>query len=267
MRKTIRAMLSGLDCKLTEVESGEDGLNALARSNYDAIILDIRLPGMSGVKMLELAQALGRSLPPVIILTEQDNRENAFIAGTLKAYSFVSKVNLDPERFKELVVSAVNKRREPREVAVGHCFKHNQFGCNTTLSVKGDVVFVGIPFAMRRVFEQGIQAVVKSFGFECWRAKEVLRTGDFSCKICGIIQSCEFAIFDISKLSSNVLLELGYAYALGKQVIVLKQRSVKMPSNLSGIEPIEYTTIATLREELRRYLKFFLSENSGRLIE
>lgn len=266
-RKTIRAMLGGLDCKLTEVESGEEALKALARSNYDAIILDIRLPGMSGMQMLEEAQALGKSLPPVIILTEHDDAKYAFAAGTLKAFRFVPKGGLEAESFKQIVVSAVNKKREPDDVTVRHCFKHNQFGCNTTLRVSANLVFVGIPFNMRRVFEEGIQPVVKAFGLECWRAKELLRTGDFSCKICGIIQSCEFAIFDISKLSPNVMLELGFAYALGKQVIVLKHRAVEMPSNLSGIEPIEYTSIATLRDGLRKYLKFFLRENAGWLVE
>lgn len=263
-RRTIRAILDGLGYRLTEVGSGEGALKLLARTSYDAIILDIRLPGISGIQMLEHAREAGMSLPPVIILTRHDDVEHAHIAGLLKTFRFVPKTELDPESFKEIVVSAVNKRRELRDVTVRRCFKHNQFGCNSVVSVSGSMVFVGIPFNMRSVYKEGIQPAVKSFGLECRRADELPRTGDFSCKICGLIQSCEFSIFDITRLSPNVLVELGFAYASGKQVIVLKKRGVELPSNLWGIEPVEYTTVATLREELKRYLKTFLSESSGR---
>jgi len=252
-RNTIKEMLSGLNYKITEAESGEKALKALAKVDYDALILDIKLPGISGIEMLKKAKALREILPSVVVLT--DHAKYAFDAGKLEAFCFVPKTDLEPDTFKEIIVAAVNHKRQLGRVKVKHCFNHNQFGCSITFGVQSNLVFIGIPFRMKKVYEEGIKPLFTSFNLNASRADELRRTGDFSCKICGMLQACQLAIFDISTLSPNVLIELGFAFALGKEVIILKNKKTKMPSNLAALEPIEYRSVSELRDKLRLYLE------------
>jgi len=48
--------------------TGEDGLARLARDHPDAIVLDVRLPGLNGVDVLRQIRSLDPGLP-VIIMT------------------------------------------------------------------------------------------------------------------------------------------------------------------------------------------------------
>jgi len=48
--------------------TGEDGLARLAREHPDAIVLDVRLPGLNGVDVLRQIRSLDPGLP-VIIMT------------------------------------------------------------------------------------------------------------------------------------------------------------------------------------------------------
>ena len=48
--------------------TGEDGLGRLARDHPDAIVLDVRLPGLNGVDVLRQIRSLDPGLP-VIIMT------------------------------------------------------------------------------------------------------------------------------------------------------------------------------------------------------
>lgn len=264
VRKTISRILSKLDYNLVEANSGESALEELRQSDFDAIILDLGLPGISGMQMLEEAQSICDPVPPVVVLTEHDGYNEAFAAGKLQVFSFVSKGNLTPEKFKETIISAVKRKREFTLIKGGTCFKHNPFGCNISFSVQKNLVFVGIPFNMRKAYTEGIKPVVEMFKLNCCRADEVRLTVDYSCKICAIIQTSQLAIFDISSLSPNVLLELGFAYAAGKNVIILKHKKARTPSNLLGLAPVEYTDVASLREELGKYIKAFMSNRSGK---
>lgn len=265
-RTTIKSMLAGLKYEITEVSSGEDALETLTKEDYDTIILDIRLGGINGFQMLKEAKALREDLPPVIFLTEY---KKYFVeAGKLpEAVRFIPKSELEPEGFKEVVVAAVRQNQELSKVKVKRCFKHNQFGCNISLKVQRNLVFVGIPFNMRKVYEEGIRPLVNSFGFNSWRADEVHRTGDFGCKICGMLQACRFAIFDISALNPNIMLELGFAFALGKEVIILKNKkmnNIKLPSDLGDTyEHVRYASVAELSGKLEPYVRAYVNEKQS----
>jgi CheY-like chemotaxis protein len=260
-RTTIKGMLRGLKYTIDEAKSGEEALERLRRVNFDAIILDIGLPGIDGIEMLRKAQQFLASLPPVVVLTQYQNVENAFKAGKIDAFRFVAKLNLKPASFKEVVIAAVNYKQELTKIRVKRCFKHNQDGCNISLKIPPRLVFVGIPFSMKRVYSKGIRDVVESFNsMTCWRADELRRTGDFTCKICGMIQEAQIAIFDISTQSANVMMELGFALGLGKDIIILKNRKARLPANLGVFEPIEYASIAELSRRLRQFLRTYFDD-------
>lgn len=256
-RNTIRGMLRGLKHEITDAKSGEEALDHLATTDYDVIILDLGLPGIDGIEVLRKAQRLRRPLPPVVVLTKHYDARHAFEAGKISAFRFISKSELKPDTFKDTIVSAINHKQTVNTVKVRRCFKHNQFGCNITVRIPPRLVFVGIPFRMNSVYTKGIRPVVESFKMNCWRADELPKTGDFTCKLCAMIQASDLAMFDISTLNANVLMELGFAFGLGKDVIILKNKKSKLPVNLGAFDVVQYSTIAELRKKLRQYLKNF----------
>lgn len=68
------------------VEDCDDGFTALrwieSREQYDLILLDDDLPGLSGVELAARARALGhRSQTPIIMLSADERRSDACAAG------------------------------------------------------------------------------------------------------------------------------------------------------------------------------------------
>lgn len=95
--------------------SATDALAALNASDYDAIFLDIRMPGLSG---LELAKIVGRfaSPPAVVFVTAYD--VHAADAFELAAVDYLRKP-IRPERLAEAVRRVLARRAEHPSTAPG----------------------------------------------------------------------------------------------------------------------------------------------------
>jgi CheY-like chemotaxis protein len=75
-RKAITDMIGDGDVETTAVESGEAALQTLADHPYDCVVLDLRLPGMSGFDLIEKIKAEPRHRRlPVIVYTGRDLTE------------------------------------------------------------------------------------------------------------------------------------------------------------------------------------------------
>jgi len=95
--------------KLTARHSGEDGLQTLAADNYDLLILDFMLPGMSGLDVLkELRQ---KSDIPVIMLTARGEDIDRILGLEFGADDYIAK----PFNPRELVarIKAILRRMQP----------------------------------------------------------------------------------------------------------------------------------------------------------
>jgi CheY-like chemotaxis protein len=98
-RMSIEALLGHDDIDLVTVASGKEALDELHHSNYDCMVLDLRLPDMSGFEVLEkLRDELQQRDLPVVVFTgkELSNEED----GRLRAIarSIVVKGVESPER-------------------------------------------------------------------------------------------------------------------------------------------------------------------------
>jgi len=72
------------------VPSGEEGVLELRRSNYDLLITDVRLSGMSGFDLVRRVQGMGLKLP-VIMITAYFSAEGRKEAQELGVYQYFQK--------------------------------------------------------------------------------------------------------------------------------------------------------------------------------
>lgn len=92
MLEFLRSMLelSNQDCEVLAVPSAEEGLLELRRAQFDLLITDVRLPGMSGFDLVRRVKALGREMP-VIMITAYSSNQGKKEAADLGVYRYFQK--------------------------------------------------------------------------------------------------------------------------------------------------------------------------------
>jgi len=96
------------------VSTGAEGLELSRQHAFDAVVLDIMMPGMSGLEVLERLHAEDPDLP-VIMLTGHSTSQNAITALKLGAYDFIVK-GLDQNLVVMAVHRALRHRRETLKI-------------------------------------------------------------------------------------------------------------------------------------------------------
>lgn len=124
--------------------TAREGLNLITQVRPDAILLDIQLPDMSGLDVLDKIRAADRKVP-VIVITAHGTAETAIEAMKRGAYDYVLK----PWRLaelRELVERALESARLSRVPAV---FDHERMQ-----TVEGADPIVGRSLAIQTVFKE-----------------------------------------------------------------------------------------------------------------
>ena len=93
------------------VADGPQGLERASHGEYDVIVLDLRLPGLSGVEVLRTLRDRGVGTP-VLVLTAQDAVDSKVQALRTGADDYVTK----PFSFEELLARVEALGRRPREI-------------------------------------------------------------------------------------------------------------------------------------------------------
>jgi two-component system nitrogen regulation response regulator NtrX len=92
IRQSLAGVLSDEGYRCDAVASGEACLELLAQQNYEAVLLDIWMPGMDGLAVLEQVQTrVGADRPVIIMISGHGNIETAVKATKLGAYDFIEK--------------------------------------------------------------------------------------------------------------------------------------------------------------------------------
>jgi two-component system, NtrC family, nitrogen regulation response regulator NtrX len=94
--------------------NGAEALAALAITEYDAVLLDIWMPGIDGMKVLEKLHSDGNPVP-VIIMSGHGSIETAVRATKLGAYDFLEKP-LSLDKLLVLLERAIQQSKLIREV-------------------------------------------------------------------------------------------------------------------------------------------------------
>ncbi|HEX6160367.1 MAG TPA: sigma-54 dependent transcriptional regulator [Thermoanaerobaculia bacterium] len=113
IRTTLSSILEDEGHRTTACESGEEGIAQYARDEFDLILLDLWLPGIDGLSVLERLRST--AAPPVIVISGHGSVEAAVKATRLGAYDFLEKP-LSLERVLLTVNHALSDRRLREQV-------------------------------------------------------------------------------------------------------------------------------------------------------
>ena len=94
------------------VPDGTEALSASSHGTYDLIVLDLRLPGMTGFEVLRTLRDRGNTTP-VLVLTAQDAVDFKVQALRSGADDYVTK----PFAFEELLARVEALGRRPKQIA------------------------------------------------------------------------------------------------------------------------------------------------------
>ena len=89
-RQIVRLAAEAQSYNLTEATSGDEGLEMARATNPDLILLDINMPGMSGLDVCRKLRAEG-SLVPIIMLTAKSDTIDKVVGLEVGADDYVTK--------------------------------------------------------------------------------------------------------------------------------------------------------------------------------
>ena len=139
------------ETKVIVAEDGEKALHLLQKKSFDMVISDLKMPGLSGIELLQKAKALQPDMV-FILITAFDTTQTAVKAMKLGAYDYISKP-FNVAKIKQTVLSAFNLMKNQKVKA-----EDSQH------------LFVGKSVAMQKIFKD-IQQIADS-------ASNVLITGE-----------------------------------------------------------------------------------------
>jgi two-component system, NtrC family, response regulator AtoC len=113
MRETLTAILKR-EYRVLRVASGEAALPILTREDVDLILLDVRLPGISGFEVLRIVKE-NYSLIEVLMISAINEIETAVQAMKHGAYHYVTK-DFDYDQLRALVRNASERQDLNRQV-------------------------------------------------------------------------------------------------------------------------------------------------------
>jgi two-component system, OmpR family, response regulator len=114
LAELLREYLTPQDVALVHAGGGQAGLGALAGGGFDAVLLDVMMPGLDGLAVLRQIRDGGDRVP-VLMLTARGDEADRVVGLELGADDYVAK----PFSPRELLarVRAVMRRAQPQAVA------------------------------------------------------------------------------------------------------------------------------------------------------
>jgi len=139
IRDSLKMILEYEDYQFVGAASGQDGLAAVQRERPDAVLLDIKMPGMDGMEVLRKLRALDESLP-IIMISGHGATATAVEAIKSGAVDFFDK----PLSTERVIVTLRNVLKQSELVAENRDLK---------LAMESKYEIVGQSQALRGVLE------------------------------------------------------------------------------------------------------------------
>lgn len=109
MRDSCRQILSGIKCNVKVAETGNVGLDLMKKEFFDIVILDLKMPGLSGMEVLKKIKE-NNPETIVIVITGYATVNSAVEAMKGGAYDFLPKP-FTPEELRVIIKRAIEKRK------------------------------------------------------------------------------------------------------------------------------------------------------------
>jgi DNA-binding NtrC family response regulator len=148
MREILETLLVREGYEVRVVASGDEGLNVARSVALDAAIIDLMMPGLGGIAVLDELKKIDELLP-VLMITAFASVENAFIAGESGAFDYITKP-FKNDKVLAVLRNAVERRRL---MAENTALKQNLQAHSNRF---GDII--GRSSRIRQVFDLIIQA-------------------------------------------------------------------------------------------------------------
>ncbi|MFA7288265.1 MAG: sigma-54 dependent transcriptional regulator [Melioribacteraceae bacterium] len=94
--------------KVTTAINGKEGIEQIKRGNFTAILLDIKMPDMSGFDVLNSLNAQKIKYPPIIIVSDSGEIETVVNSIRLGAYDYIQK-DFNVEILSQKIKNALEK--------------------------------------------------------------------------------------------------------------------------------------------------------------
>ena len=121
IRVSLRTILSNIGFEIVEAARGEEALSLVRTAPFDAVLLDINMPGMGGVEVCRLLRQESARLP-IVMLTVQGSEDRKVEALEAGADDYITK----PFQLRELIArlkAAVRRNKafesEETEILIG----------------------------------------------------------------------------------------------------------------------------------------------------
>ncbi len=159
IRMIVKKAFKPFDCELMEAENGVEGLSLAAKEKPDLIVLDITMPVMNGIEMLEKMRGeIGLKNIPVIMLTAESGKDNVLQIVKMGVKDYMVKP-FKGEQLIERVKSVLNLKPKKSEAA------KTDNKSDKCFSIDKDVQILNLPDQINKTIaseiEGGLQSKIK----------------------------------------------------------------------------------------------------------
>ncbi|MBB4802738.1 DNA-binding response OmpR family regulator [Flavobacterium nitrogenifigens] len=91
LRKSLSFFLESKGFSVDQFSDGKDALDAIVNDNYNLILTDINMPGISGMEITQYVRETLKSDVPVIILTSSGIEQTELDSFDIGANEFIAK--------------------------------------------------------------------------------------------------------------------------------------------------------------------------------
>ena len=153
IRMIVKKAFKSYDCELFEGENGVEGLAIAVRENPDLIILDITMPVMNGIEMLEKLKNEPKLKDiPVIMLTAESGKENVMQIVKMGVKDYIVK----PFKGEQLIERTQNViKLKPKKAE-----KVSEDTLNKYFSADGDIQCLILPEKVPVAIIAGIEGLL-----------------------------------------------------------------------------------------------------------
>src|SRR5688572_356208 len=152
LRDSVGATLQRAGFTVVTASDGTSALESITKRRPDCVVTDLKMPGMTGLELIERVRQIDDELP-IVMMTAYGAVDTAVQAIKAGAFDYITK----PFEGDELIVSvkrAIEHARVIRENAVLRSSLTTSSGAPGSAALRGLDRIVGNSAAMRRVKEQ-----------------------------------------------------------------------------------------------------------------